>query len=80
MCPAERSALLEVQNEHRLEARARFWTFAHLPRETLILKNCNVNKDEIYDHKFDQISKFAHLPCEIVVFAPEQNVEKPIGN
>ena len=71
---------MEFQNEHRVEARARFWTFAHLPRETLILKNCNENKDEIDDQKIDQISNFAHLPREIAVFAPEQNVEKPIGN
>jgi hypothetical protein len=38
-----------------------------------------LNKDEIEYQKFDTISKFAHLPREIVAFAPEQNVEKPIG-
>jgi hypothetical protein len=45
-----------------------------------MLKNSNLNKDEIDDRKFDSISKFAHVTREIVAFAREQNVEKPIRN
>jgi hypothetical protein len=35
-----------------------------------------LNKDEIDNQKFDQISKCADLQREIVAFAPEQNVKK----
>jgi hypothetical protein len=45
-----------------------------------MLKNCNLNKDEIDDQKFDEKSKFEDIPREIVAFAPEQNGEKPMGN
>jgi hypothetical protein len=67
---------LEAQNEHPVETRGRFWTFAQLPREMLILKNYNLNKDEIEDQTLYKNSKFAQLPREIVVFAPEQHVVK----
>jgi hypothetical protein len=45
-----------------------------------MLKNYNLNKDEIEDQQFVTISKCAHLPRGIVAFAPEQHVEKPLGN
>jgi hypothetical protein len=44
-----------------------------------MLKNCNLNKDKIDDQQFDEMSKCAHIPREIIIFAPKQNVEKPIG-
>jgi hypothetical protein len=79
-CAQPRDEHFEVRNEHRVEARARFWTFADLPRETLILKNGKLNNDKIHDQKFDDISKCAYFPHDITVFAPDQSDEQPMEN
>jgi hypothetical protein len=78
VCPAEIWELLEVQTDHRAVARVQFWTCAHLPRETLMLKKCIWNNDEVHDQQCDDLS--AHLPRDIAVFAPDQNCKQPQEN